>query len=339
MELWTELIDPVELTGYAREEAEAYELASGTLARYLPNRYVADISVEVRQEDNGLVPEARYRAYDAEPEIGTEPGGDSFILKLPAISQKTPVSEYRQLRARGASDDVIRNHIIRTVRRTARAIADRAERTRGVVINTGAATVNQKNFGFNDDFGRSPEASFTADALWSLTGTDRLEQLHEWVEFYTQLNKRAPGAILMTRTPFGAMARGDQFRIQLNNGASRPMPADEVRQTLISDDLPPIDLYDRQTASGHVLATDSIWLMPAPVDPNDEDGSPYGATTWGQTLAAGEPEWEIPDTEQPGIVTAVFKAKTVPQVAEVQGDSISLPTAANPDYAMRIKVL
>lgn len=339
MELWTDLIDPIELTGFARDEAEAFELQSGTLARYLPNRYVADIAVEVRQEDNGLVPEARYRAFDAEPEIGTDEGGDSFMLKLPAISQKVPVSEYRQLRARNASDEVIRDHLERTARRAGRAIAERAERTRGVVIDTGKATVNQKNFGFDDDFGRSPDASFTASALWSLSNTDRLQQLHDWVELYEQMNKRPVGAILMTRTPFGALGRGDQFRIQLNNGASRPLPADEIRQTIIADDLPPIDLYNRQTAAGPILSTDAIWLMPEPVDPNDEEGSPYGSTTWGQTLAAGEPEWGIADTEQPGIVVAAFKAKTVPQLAEVQGDSINLPIAAAPNLAMRIKVL
>jgi hypothetical protein len=339
MDLWTDLIDPVELSGFAREEAEAWELQWGTLARYLPNRFVPDIHVEVKQTDNGLVPEARYRAFDAEPEIGSEEGGSSLMLKLPAISQKIPVSEYRQLRARNASDEVIRDHIKRTTRRVARAIADRAERARGIVINTGKATADQKNFGFDDDFGRSTDASFTASALWSVTATDRLQQLHDWVELYEQLNKRAVGSILMTRAPFGALARGDQFRVQLNNGASRPLPADEIRQTILSDDLPPIDLYNRQTASGAVLPADAIFLMPAPVDPNDEDGSPYGATTWGQTLAASEPEWGIEPTEQPGIVVAAFKAKTIPQIAEVQGDSISLPTAANPDYAMRIKVL
>src|SRR4051812_30087150 len=120
-ELWTEIIDPIELTGYAREEAEAYELQSGTLARYLPNRYVADISVEVTQDDNGLVPEARYRAYDAAPEVGTEPGGESFMIKLPAISQTILVSEYTQLRVRNASDPAIRNYVMRTMRRVVRA--------------------------------------------------------------------------------------------------------------------------------------------------------------------------------------------------------------------------
>lgn len=339
-ELWTDLIDPVELSGFARDEAEAYELQSGTLARYLPNRFVADIAVEVVVGETGLVPEARYRAFDAEPEIGTEVGGESLMLKLPAISQKIPVSEYTQLRVRRASDDEIRNHIRRTTRRVVRAISDRAERTRGIVIATGAATVNQRNFGFNDDFGRSAEMNVTAGSLWSsATSVDRLETLHDAVETYRTHNKRLPGSILMGRTVFSSLARGDQFQTQLLNGTSRPTSREDVRGILASDDLPPIDFYDRHTFSGEVLPSDSFWLMPAPVDPNDEDGSDYGVTTWGQTLTSTLPDWGIEESEQPGIVAGVFRHNGVPAIAEVQGDSISLPTAANADLAMRVKVL
>lgn len=338
-ELWTEIIDPIELTGYAREEAEAYELQSGTLARYLPNRYVADISVEVTQDDNGLVPEARYRAYDAAPEVGTEPGGESFMIKLPAISQTIPVSEYTQLRVRNASDPAIRNYVLRTMRRVVRAIADRAERTRGVVVNTGKATVNQKNFGFDDDFGRDEDMSITLSDLWSDPTADRLQQLNDIAEAYEAKNKRPIGAFVFGRAQFAAFARGDQFRLQLNNGASRPIAADEIRGMVISEGLPPIDMYTRQTESGLVLPADAIFAMPEPVDPNDEDGSPYGSTTWGQTLTSTLPEWGIEESEQPGIVVGALQHKGVPATIEVTGDSIAQPIAANANYAMRIKVL
>lgn len=338
-ELWTEIIDPVELSGYARDYMEEYELQNGTLARYLPNRQVADTAVELVVGDSGLVPEARYRAYDAAPEVGTEPGGESIMLKLPAISQTIPVSEYTQLRVRNASDATIRNHIMRTMRRVVRAIADRAERTRGVVIDTGKATVNQRNFGFDDDFGRDTEMSITLGTLWSNTSADRLQQLHDVVDVYTQFNGRPPGAILFGSTQFGALGRGDQFRVQLNNGASRPMAAEDIRGMLISDDLPPVDMYSRRTASGLVLPSDSIYLMPAPTDPNNEDGSEYGATTWGQTLTSTLPDWGIEESEQPGVVVGVTRHNGVPAIAEVVGDSISLPTAANANLAMKVKVL
>ena len=45
MTLWTDLIDPATLTGYARRSLEEYEAEKGSLARWLPNREVADTVV------------------------------------------------------------------------------------------------------------------------------------------------------------------------------------------------------------------------------------------------------------------------------------------------------
>ena len=41
--LWTDIIDPADLTGYARESLADYERRQGSLAVFLPNREVADI--------------------------------------------------------------------------------------------------------------------------------------------------------------------------------------------------------------------------------------------------------------------------------------------------------
>ena len=104
MALWTDIITPAELTGYARESLADMELQRGTLAKYLPNRHVLDTAVRFVVGGSGLVEEARYRAFDAEPEIGRQQGGKRVSIEMPAVSQKIPVSEYRQLRARNASE-------------------------------------------------------------------------------------------------------------------------------------------------------------------------------------------------------------------------------------------
>ena len=49
MPLWTDIIDPAELTGYARASLADYEATRGTLAQYLPNREVADVVVRFVQ--------------------------------------------------------------------------------------------------------------------------------------------------------------------------------------------------------------------------------------------------------------------------------------------------
>ena len=97
MSLWTDLIDPAELTGYARESMADYEQRQGSLAQWLPNREIADIVARFRTGRNGLVEEALWRAYDAETEIGKRQPGERKIIEIPALGLKIPVSEYEQL--------------------------------------------------------------------------------------------------------------------------------------------------------------------------------------------------------------------------------------------------
>ena len=73
--LWTDVIDPADQTGFARQTAEDYEAAQGTLARWLPNRTVDDFDVAFTVGDTGLTEVAEYRSYDAETPIGDTPGG------------------------------------------------------------------------------------------------------------------------------------------------------------------------------------------------------------------------------------------------------------------------
>lgn len=339
MVLWTEVIDPNELSGYARAEQAIYEAESGSLARYLPNREVEDIAVSFVVGSNGLVEEARYRAYDTEPEIGRGEGGEEVMLKLPAISRKEIVTEYQQLRTRGVDDERFREPILRAMRRTVRAIVDRSERTRGIVLSTGKATVTQSNFKMNDDFGRDASMSVVAGTLWSDLTADRIAYLQTLQDAYIAKNGVAPGSILMDNTVFAALAAGSQFRTQLNNGASRPALAEDVRQFLLSADLPPIDIYKRSTKAGKVLPTDSLMLLPAPVATDAPDDTELGATFWGQTLTSTLPEYEIAADEQPGIVVAAHRGDRVPAIAEVEGDSISLPVLANANLSMKAKVL
>ena len=160
MVLWTDIIDPATLTGYTRAYMEDYEANRGTLARWLPNRYVFDISVRFVKGDNGLVDIADFRAYDAEPTIGKVPGGKRITIELPAVGRNLPVSEYSQLRARGnPSDEAVLVSIQRTAQAAARAAVDAVEKLRGTVLQTGKATVT----GFmDDDFGRAAGHTVTA---------------------------------------------------------------------------------------------------------------------------------------------------------------------------------
>lgn len=343
MALWTDIIEPAVLTGYARAAMADYEAQRGTLARYLPNSVVADTAVRFMVGEHGLVDIARYRAYDAEPEIGRGPGGRRVTIDLPAISQEIPVSEYQQLRTRRASDETVLESIQKTARNVVRAIADGIERTRGVVLATGIATIDQDNFKSEDDFGRPPEHTVDAAVLWNATGADPLGDLGLWKDVYVASNGEEPGSIVMSTQAFRALAAAPELQIQLGNGASRQAGLSEINTVVAAEGLPPITIYDRQVSVNRtrqrVLPPTHVLLLPAPVDPTDVEGTDLGATFWGETLTGTDPDYAIEDADQPGLVVGVHRNEKPPMIAEVIGDAIALPVLANAALSLSAKVL
>jgi hypothetical protein len=345
MALWTDIVDPATLTGYARQSLADYEAGRGTLARWLPNRTVPSINVRFVKGATGLVDVAKFRAYDAEPEIGRRPAGQRVTIELPAISQNIPVGEYEQIRAQqGAVGDAqALVSIQNTTALTVRAIADRIEQQRGTVLTTGLATIAQDNFTSTDDFGRPAGQTITAPALWSVAGTDRLGQLQTWCDLMVDANGEMPGVMLMSTTVFRSLQAGTQFQTQLLNGGARNATPDEARRTIEAAGLPPIELYDRRVSVDGVmtpvLPKDRVLLLPAPGAVDDEAGTQLGGTFWGRTLASTEPGWGIDDAAQPGIVSAVFRNERPPMITEVISDAIGLPVLANAGLSFSAKVL
>jgi len=341
--LWTDLIDPATLTGYARASLADYEASKGTLARWLPNRTVADIAVRFVAGQAGLVEVAKFRAYDAEPEIGKAPTRQRVTLELPAIGQNIPVGEYAQLRLRNAPDETVLRSITTTTDRVVRAVADAIERMRGIVLNTGKATISQNNYVAEDDFARPAGHTVTAGALWSAsTATSRLTDLTTWSDVYRNANGEGPGCLVMSTRVFRIMAQGTEFALSLVGGGSRPATVADVGAIVEGAGLPPIIIYDRQVnyngSTAKVVPDNRVLMLPAPVDPNDAEGTDLGGTFWGQTLTSTELSWGIEDAEQPGLVAGVYRNEKPPVIAEVISDAIALPVLTNPALSLSATV-
>lgn len=345
MPLWTDLIDPVEATGIARDEQYVIEQGKGgTLARFLPNVFIESDHVKFFPGSTGLVDAARYRAFNAPPQIGKGAGVTSKTIDLPSIARTEPIDEMTQKELARLSDDRIRKSIESAIRRNVQAISMRQELTRGIAIEQGKVVVDADNFWINDDFGRSGSLTITAGTLWNAGAVDRLTALKGWCDVYASLNNGAqPGRVVFSDTSWAAFASGNQFATLLANGATRPAIKAEVMALADSAGLPPMELYNRSVAldgvTTKVLSANKIYLLPEPVDPFDEDGSLLGATYWGRTVSAGFESWGIEPDEQPGIVCGVFKEESVGSSIEAQGDSIGEPVLANPNASMAIAVL
>lgn len=341
MALWTDLITPSEATGYVRRALEDLDTNQTTLARWLPNVFVPDISVRFRKGQRGYIAEARFRAFDAEPEFAGGFSGQRVSIELPALGQQRAVSEYDQLRNQNAPDESIRDAIFEELQAVAVAIFNRIERLRGTVISTGRATVNQSNFGFDDNFGRLAAHNATVAALWS-TGTNvsRLTDLTGVLQTYSDNNDgELPGAMVMSRRVLRSLSAGTEFSLTLANGTSRPADADSLRTQLDREEVPPFYIYDRSTAGGRVLPNDSIYFLPAPVDPGQNRPTELGATYWGRTLTSLNSDYGIVRGEQPGVVAAATKADRIPHIAGVESDAIALPVLGNADRSFALKVL
>lgn len=345
MALWTDVIDPATLTGYAREAMADYELRKGTLARWLPNRDIPDIVARFMRGQTGLLDAAQFRAYDAEPEIGRRPSARRVTIELPALGQNLPVSEYEQLRLRSGNvpEELALVTIQNSVTAAVRAIADAIERMRGIVLVTGKATINQTNFAVDDDFGRPSSHTVTAGTLWTLASTSRLDYLNIITDQYRDSTGDEPGAMVMSTRVFRALAQGTEFSVPLQAGATRLPTRQQVDDVLIGAGLPPITIYDRRVsvngAVTRVVADDRLLLLPEPVEIDDWQGTDLGATFWGRTLTSTEPGWEIPDVDQPGVVAGVWRNEKPPMGVEVISDAIGLPVLANAERSLAAKVL
>lgn len=352
MPLWTDLMDPVEATGIARAEQQEYERSrGGTLARYLPNVEVGSHFVEFVAGDNGLVDVAHYRAYNSPPKIGSGRGGERKTITLPAMSRNEPINEQEQMTWDHMSETQQLKSLERAIRRNVQAISDRQELTRGIAIETGkcywvdeVASGSGADYVLNDDFQRDAALNVTAATLWSDKTADRLAALELWASTYASKNAGLrPGAIRMSRQAWAAFRGGNQFSIALGAGTMQ-MTGEQVTQRLIDEGLPGVvDLYDRQVQVNGVMRNVmdplKIELLPAPTDPDNEDGSDLGATFWGRTRSSQFASWGIEPDEQPGIVCGVFGDESVGASIEVQGDAIGEPVLRNANATMTVKVL
>ena len=143
----------------------------------------------------------------------------------------------------------------------------------------------------------------------------------------------------MSRAAFAAFSNLAQFRTVLVGGATRQPMAGEVNGIIEAAGFPQIEQYNRATKSGLVLPKEWIYFLPEPTDPSNPDGTALGATFWGETVTATSPEFDIPDSEQPGLVVGVYREDRIPYEVEVMADAITLPVARDANKAMAVKVL
>ncbi|OCH80304.1 major capsid protein [Gordonia sp. UCD-TK1] len=340
--LYTETITPQELTGFARAAQEDVEASQGTLARWLPNTAVNDVVVRTVVGKSGQGSLAQYRSFDAETPIGAGGTAERKIFELLPLGLKERIGEYDQIRARGGDGAAMAlGGIEAATVRTVRAISDRLEVARGQALETAALSISENGLVQTPSFGRPGGNTVTAAVLWDASsGTKILEDLLAWVVAYEDANDGvSPGALVLSRKILNVMLRDAGIRALVATAAGTPqiVSVDVLNSALSAHGLPPIFVYDRKVKGTRVTSDKKVFLLPDAVDPNSGSNI-LGATFYGPTLEAGEPEYGIGASEQPGIVVGAYKTKD-PIGLWVHSNAIALPVLVNPVASMVATVL
>lgn len=340
-QLWTEVVSPAELTGFARAAQEDFEMTQGTLARWLPNTTTTDVVVRTLVGVDGSGELAQYRAFDAETPIGSGGSAERKVFELLPLGLKERISEYEQIRAMGRdAGALILGGAENATRRVVRAIVNRLEIARGQALEDGQVVINENGVVQTVSFSRPVGNEVVADVPWDDSGASPIEDLIGWVEYYADANNGAtPGAIVTSKRVLSALQRSADIRQLVATMAGTPdiVSVDLVNNVLSSYSLPPIYLYDRKVKGQRVTSDSKVFLLPAPVDPNNGSNE-LGATFVGPTLEAAEPEYGIGTVDQPGIAVGVWKTRD-PIAAWVHANAVALPVLVNPVASFVAEVL
>lgn len=335
MALNTKYLTPAEITGFVRGRIESYS-EQDVLSQVLPDETVDNIAVRFAVGDAGVTPEAEARDWDAQPSVGDLPRQARRTIDLVAFSRSIPVSESDALLSRLAGGEGYANLVRRAGDTVALAIYNAARRQRANVLATGKATINQANFGLEEDFGRAAELTAALAQLASASGSDVLGQLGDFVDIYEEKSGGTrPSFALASTKAINAFLRHAQFASKVND-VTRPATLDQVNQVLLASDLPQLVRYNGKIGQSRLLPEDRLILVPDYVNGGTSE---LGATIWGLTESSFKPEFSAIGGQLPGAVAAVWDTEGTAGKTVVDADSTFLPILKNANLSASLKVI
>lgn len=327
MALWTDIINPAELTGYSREQAIAFDATGTTLSDIFPNETTAGttFSWDVNEK---VVDVAAYRSFDAETKIGKTGGLEHKIAELAPLGEKLRFSEYDQLARMGQnSPESVQAAADRLGKQLALATVRRLVLARGEALVTGRLAINEEGFVQNVDFGRRPDHNVTAAATWDTTA-DPVADLEQWRAAYVDNVGVDPDQILVSAKVMSALQRNEKMRGYFGTNAPLMLDREKVNSVLVGYGLPALTVVKDRVAGKSVMSDDHVVFT----------ANGAGATVWGTTLEAMDPRYGLQDATMPGLMVGAY-AEDDPNIKWIRSSAVALPILANPDLTLAAKVL
>lgn len=344
MQINTDYFLPAELTGYVRAALADQPANRFQLARWLPHRNVDDLEYRFNKGAGGLIEAAAYRAFDAESPVSSRPGLTRVTGELPPISRKIRLGEYDRLRQRANPSATVRAALLTDAERLTQQIAARFEVARGDALVNGSLTISENGVSATVDFGRVGTHSTSAGIAWSTTASAvPLANMLAWRKVYVATNGEPPGACLFSDTVLGYLLLNDAMRALDSTLVGSPsiLTVDKLQAIMRAHGLPPFYIYDTQVkvngSATRIIPENVFLFLPAPVDPNDEQGTQLGASLWGTTAESLDARYGLAGGAEPGIVAGIYDTDN-PIALWTNAAAIGLPILANPDLTLKATV-
>lgn len=340
MFLNTDYIDPVELTGYAREALADLSVNQFTLSQFLVNENIDDIDYRFTRGGEGLAEAATFRNFDTPSRFGARPGATRVSGSLPPISRQIKLGEHDRLKLRQASNDAIVDAIFADTDRMVRGVAARMELARGEALMNASLSIDEGGVVATVDYDRNAGNTVSAGTSWETIATaTALTDMITWADTYETNSGGARPAVAQTsRRVLRLLTRNAEIIDAVKGsaaGATRVTLA-ELNGLLESEGLPPVETYDVQVSvdgtATRTIDEDKFLYLPERGAQNQ-----LGGTLWGTTAESLEPEYGLEGEDRAGIVAGVYKQPN-PLAYFTNAVGIGLPVLANPDLTLAADV-
>lgn len=319
MALWTDLINPAELTGFAREVADEYD--NSALSALMPSTTVDDVVFHWQTDTlDSLL--AEYRAFDAETAIGDGGAFEQKVANLAPLGRKVRFGEYEQLRRRSAGVESYQAAAERKAAGLAQGVIDRINLLRGGALVNAGFTINEGGFKQTVDFGRPDELTINAGTMWDAAGVNPFEDLSAWISTFGEHAGEAPTHILASTRV------ANLLRLAITPDGARTASLADVNDELAANSLPAISVVDGR-AAGRRFIPDNVLVMGV--------AGKTGATPFGTTVEADDPRYQLAG-DAPGIVVGAY-SEDDPATKWIRSAAIGLPILANPSMSLAATVL
>jgi hypothetical protein len=215
--LW-DLVDPAELTQYARAYDDEVLRNRFRLDQLLPNRAVDDHEFRLRVGSFVDVDAAEYRAWDTQPAMTGRPGITRKRGELAPVSRQIPLLEEEGLRARDlltGTNDARIAAIFDDVERMVRSVQARIELARGDVLTDGILTLTENGLQLTVDFGMPAGHKVTAPIAWTVANkatATPITDLLGWLDTYNTDTGGNPRGMIMSRSRLAGLLTNAEVR-------------------------------------------------------------------------------------------------------------------------------